>query len=202
MIYGRRAKWNKPHKTGPHRRLQLLEQTRDSKCRLCRLSDTTEGSVCVMGKGSPVSSIMIVGEAPGAAEERTGRPFCGRSGRLLDQILRKLGIQRHCYITNVVKCRPPRNRAPTERETVACCRYLAAEVRIIKPKCMVLLGNTARDAMGYHPKDIDRGIPLYTNHPLGNFNLMWTYHPAYALRNPSAVRVIQNHLSWCVPFTS
>lgn len=136
----------------------------------------------VFGDGTPVARTMLIGEAPGADEDRLGKPFVGRAGQLLDSLLARLGWKRglDVYITNVAKCRPPRNRAPSPEEAAACRVHLDAEMRLIRPKRILLMGATAaRELVGW-TKALGRareqafvvnGIPARV-----------TYHPAYILR--------------------
>ncbi|MBL7081219.1 MAG: uracil-DNA glycosylase [Candidatus Omnitrophica bacterium] len=98
----------------------------------------------VVGEGDFKAGIMFVGEAPGANEDRTGKPFCGRAGEVLDELLSKAGIRREdIYITNILKCRPPGNRNPREEEIGACAPYLDRQIEAIKPKVICCLGNFA-----------------------------------------------------------
>lgn len=142
----------------------------------------------VFGDGNPRAKLMLIGEGPGGDEDRIGRPFVGRAGQLLDRILAACGFsrERHVYIANIVKCRPPGNRAPTEDERAACLPHLRAQLRIVNPPLVVLLGATALQAL-IDPKAritrmrgqwIEREGRLY----------MPTYHPAALLRNPSLKR--------------
>jgi len=139
----------------------------------------------VFGDGTPRARLMIIGEGPGADEDRIGRPFVGRAGQLLDRILAACGFsrERHVYIANVVKCRPPNNRAPTEEEREACLPHLRAQARILDPALVVLLGATAVQAL------VDPGARI--SQVRGRW-LSWegrpcmaTYHPAALLRNPA-----------------
>jgi len=128
---------------------------------------------------------MIIGEGPGADEDRIGRPFVGRAGQLLDRILAACGFtrERHVYIANVVKGRPPNNRAPTEEEREACLPHLRAQARILDPAIVVLLGATAVQALIDPAARISqvRGRWLsWEGRPC-----MATYHPAALLRNPA-----------------
>ena len=99
----------------------------------------------VFGEGSPKAQVVICGEGPGADEDRLGRPFVGRAGQLLDQILAACGFERsqHVFILNIVKCRPPGNRTPLPEEIQACLPNLRMQTHLLQPKIMILLGNTA-----------------------------------------------------------
>jgi uracil-DNA glycosylase family 4 len=111
-------------------------------CTNCRLCKSRTKSVA--GKGNPHAAIIFVGEAPGRTEDLRGEPFVGAAGKKLDNMLEKHGIMRNSvYITNVVKCRPPNNRVPTEEERNSCMKYLREEIELINPKIVCVLGNTA-----------------------------------------------------------
>lgn len=149
-------------------------------CRACPLRDGA--SHVVFGDGTPIASTMLIGEAPGADEDRLGIPFVGRAGQLLDELLERLGWRRgiDVYITNVAKCRPPGNRAPLPEEAAACRVHLEAEIRLVKPARILLMGATAaREVAGWtgplgraRERDFSiNGIPARV-----------TYHPAYILR--------------------
>jgi uracil-DNA glycosylase family 4 len=113
-----------------------------SSCPLCELCRTRKKAV--PGEGSLSAKLMIVGEAPGRTEDKTGRPFVGAAGRILDRGLRKAGIgTSQVFITNVVKCRPPSNRLPYDSEQAACKPYLKRQIALIKPNIICLLGSTA-----------------------------------------------------------
>ncbi len=154
-----------------------------SLCALCRGRTNT-----VFGYGCPEAGLMLVGEGPGAEEDRMGLPFVGKSGQLLDKILEACGFTRenHAYIANIVKCRPPGNRAPSEDERAACLPYLGEQIRIIDPKIIVLLGATALQGL------IDpRGRITAMRGKWIEWNgraVMPTYHPSALLRTPSLKR--------------
>lgn len=128
---------------------------------------------------------MFIGEGPGAEEDRLGRPFVGAAGKLLDQMLAAMGFgrDRNVYIANVVKCRPPGNRAPSEDERAACRPHLDAQMRIINPAIVVLLGATAVQTLADPEAKVTkiRGQWIVRN---GTW-MMPTFHPAALLRNPS-----------------
>ena len=135
----------------------------------------------MFGEGNTKSKIVFVGEGPGRDEDKTGRPFVGRAGKLLDNILKAAGFEREqIYICNVVKCRPPENRVPTDEEIANCWEYLEAQLSFIKPKFIVCLGATAAKAI------------LKTEAPMAALRGQWhtfrdtkvlcVYHPAYLLR--------------------
>jgi uracil-DNA glycosylase len=155
------------------------------KIRSCRLCPLAEGrKIAVPGEGPPHSEIMMVGEAPGKDEDESGRPFIGRAGRLLDSALQSARIRREdVFVTNVVKCRPPKNRVPRKIEIESCTNaYLHQQVETIKPKTIILLGRTATMTM-LNEKTLKRvrGKTI----ALGQINYLPTYHPAAVLRNPN-----------------
>ncbi len=136
----------------------------------------------VFGEGDPEARLMFVGEGPGAEEDRTGRPFVGQAGQLLDGMIVALGLTRsQVYIANVIKCRPPGNRNPQETEMAACAPFLDRQIELIRPEIIVALGKVAANRLTGTTKPMKalrgrwasyRGIPLLA-----------TYHPAYLLRN-------------------
>ncbi len=132
---------------------------------------------------------MFVGEAPGAEEDTTGRPFVGAAGRLLDKIIAAIGLKREdVYITNVVKCRPPNNRKPTSDEMEACEPFLFNEIEVVKPKLIVTLGATPLTSL----LNIKEGITK-TRGQFYNFQgipVMPTFHPAFLLRFPERKREV------------
>lgn len=110
-----------------------------NKCKLC-----TNRTNIVFGVGNKEADIMMIGEGPGADEDREGEPFVGKAGQLMNKALTGLGIKREeLYIANIVKCRPPSNRVPEQDEAEACLNYLRNQVILVKPKIIVLLGSTA-----------------------------------------------------------
>lgn len=147
----------------------------------------------VPGEGSGVVSIVIVGEGPGRLEDATGRPFVGRAGRLLDEMLRQAGLARDdVYITNVIKDRaatattPPRDRPPSPAEVAACLPWLAAQLDALHPRVVVTLGRHSLAALlpGARIGEV-HGRPQR----LGSRTVLPLYHPSYALHNP-AVRPV------------
>jgi uracil-DNA glycosylase family 4 len=139
----------------------------------------------VFGEGHPRAKLMLIGEGPGADEDRLDRPFVGRAGQLLDRILAACGFDRfrHVYIANVVKCRPPGNRTPTEEERLACLPNLRAQMRLIQPRIVVLLGATALQAVLDPKGRITRARGQWQERD--GVWYMPTYHPAALLRDPS-----------------
>lgn len=152
---------------------------RNSNCRKCSLWRTTT-NVCVWGDGPTDAEVTFIGEAPGEAEARSGKPFMGRSGQLLRSTTKEVGLK-SAYITNVVKCRPPNNREPTKEEIIACREYLDEELATVKSKAVVALGATASKAVLKKAKITQvHGQILEKDGRV----TMPCYHPAYVLRDP------------------
>jgi uracil-DNA glycosylase len=150
-----------------------------SKISLCRLCDLALGRTkAVPGEGPCPAGIMLVGEAPGAEEDLTGRPFVGRAGRLLDRSLSLAGINRsEVFITSVVKCRPPLNRRPKKIEMESCNPYLQSQIDLVHPRVIGVMGNVAAGALlNLQGVTALRGQVLQ-----GRF--LVTFHPAAVLRN-------------------
>jgi len=142
----------------------------------------------VFGEGVWPTGLMCIGEGPGADEDRLGRPFVGKAGQLLDRILEVSGFDRHrnCYIANVVKCRPPGNRIPEPAERQACWPNLRAQIRLVQPKIIVLLGATALQGLIDPQARITRMRGQWIERE--GILFMPTYHPAALLRDPSKKR--------------
>jgi DNA polymerase len=156
------------------------------KCDCCALAKTRNH--VVFGEGNLNADIFIIGEAPGRDEDLQGRPFVGKSGQLLDQILAACGFTRaeHVFIGNIIKCRPPGNRVPLPEEAATCMPYLLQQIELIDPKIMILLGATALNHMMGPQYRITRtrGQWLTWNNRL----VMPVFHPAALLRNPALKR--------------
>ncbi len=152
----------------------------DPNCTNCGLHKTTE-RVCVLGYGYLKADVMIVGEAPGAAEERTGKPFQGQSGQLLRSILEDNGFDdENVFICNAVSCRPPDNRTPKKGEIKSCKEWLDYQIQKVKPKFVLLLGNVpCESVLGV------KGITKLRGKPVEKDGIIYlpTYHPAFALRD-------------------
>lgn len=149
-------------------------------CRLCPLAATR--NLAVPGEGSYDSSLMFVGEAPGADEDVQGRPFVGRAGQLLAKIIEAMGFRREdVYITNVVKCRPPNNRTPLRQEIQSCRGYLLVQIETIAPRIIVTLGKVATDF--FIPSAAGMSALRGTFHRRGEILIMPTFHPSYLIRN-------------------
>jgi DNA polymerase len=150
-------------------------------CVACGLAGTRKKSV--PGVGDVRAEWLFVGEAPGAEEDARGEPFVGQAGKLLDNMLAALGMKRgeNVYIANVLKCRPPNNRAPEPREVDACRPYLDRQIALIRPRVIVALGKSAATTL----LDVDATIASLRGrvHRYAGVPLVVTYHPAYLLRN-------------------
>lgn len=150
-------------------------------CRLCPLWRGRRNAV--PGEGNQRAELMFIGEGPGEEEDLQGRPFVGRSGKLLTEALEKAGIRREdVYITNVVKCRPPENREPTPEERKVCTNnYLFRQIEAVNPRLIVLLGSVAvQTLLGVSSVTAVRGKAFEK----GGRRFFCTYHPAAALYNP------------------
>ena len=163
--------------------METLKKT-VSGCHLCELSKSRHKTV--FGEGSEHATVMFIGEGPGATEDSTGRPFVGRAGELLTKMIENVLLipRSEVYIANIVKCRPPGNRVPTESEAFTCRPYLLKQIEMIRPRIIVTLGATAYRYMTNDESPISRvrGNAIMTDH----YTLIPTFHPSYLLRNPSA----------------
>jgi DNA polymerase len=141
--------------------------------------------------GNPEAEVMLVGEAPGAEEDRVGKPFVGRAGQLLDRMLASIGLDRSkVYIANVVAWRPPGNRNPTTEEIAACLPFLERQVALVAPKVLVTLGNVPTQTLFGISQGITRTRGQWRELTVGGHTLMAmpTLHPAYLLRQPASKR--------------
>jgi DNA polymerase len=154
-------------------------------CERCRLCETR--TTIVFGEGSADAPVLFIGEGPGSEEDRSGRPFVGQAGRLLDEMIFALGFERpQLYIANVVKCRPPGNRDPQQDEMAACSAFLERQIDLIRPRVIVTLGRVATQHL------------LGSKRPMGALRGRWAsyrgtpvlpmFHPAYLLRKPLTKR--------------
>ena len=156
-------------------------KARVAACTDCKLRATCTQTV--FGVGDERARWMLVGEAPGAEEDRIGEPFVGQAGRLLDNMLAAIGLQRgrDVYIGNVLKCRPPGNRNPDPGEVAACSPYLLRQIALIRPKLIIALGRFAAQTL--LATDASIGSLRGTVHRYAGVPLIVTYHPAYLLRS-------------------
>ena len=163
-------------------------------CKQCALSKTRTN--VVFGRGNPNTKIFIIGEGPGHNEDMEGLAFVGRAGKLLDAAFQSVGIDtnRDCYISNIVKCRPPNNRKPQKEEIESCSTWLDQQINLINPKIIVLAGSTAVESY------------LKIKEPISKIRGKWIerdgrkvmpiFHPSYLLRNPSKEKGKPKWLTW------
>jgi uracil-DNA glycosylase family 4 len=155
-------------------------------CTSCPLHESR--TQVVFGSGDPSADLFFVGEAPGAEEDRSGAPFVGRSGRLLDRLLESIGISRQeVFISNVVKCRPPENRDPSSLEIETCSPYLERQVELVEPRVICSLGNFAMRLLSGDRRGITQvhGVPREIGIGSLETTLFPLFHPAAALRSPA-----------------
>jgi DNA polymerase len=158
------------------------------KCRRCKLYKSRKNAV--PGDGYHKAKIVLVGEAPGFNEDLQGKPFVGKAGKLLDELLKHAGLKRdEIFITNIVKCRPPDNRTPSFKEIKTCSLFLNQQLKILKPKLVIALGNVAASYffkkfnLKFSSMKKAHGKIYSISNFLFNFFLIPTYHPAAILRN-------------------
>jgi DNA polymerase len=166
--------------------LDDLRRRHDAECPHC--TSVTGHRQTVFGEGHPDADLLFVGEAPGEEEDRTGRPFVGRAGQKLDEIIAAMGLRREdVYIANILKSRPPNNRTPLQPEVDACSPYLVEQIRIIEPRVIVCLGGPSTKFMLQTNVGITRlrgQWASYEDVVAGlSIPIMPTFHPAYLLRN-------------------
>lgn len=164
-------------------RQKLLDELRERHDRECpHCTGATHHTRTVFGEGDPCARLMFIGEAPGEEEDRTGRPFVGRAGQKLDEMIGAMGLAREqVYIANVLKARPLNNATPTPEEAQRCGPYLLEQVRIVSPEVIVTLGNPAT----HYVLDTTEGITRARGRwfEAQGIPVMPTFHPAYVLRN-------------------
>ena len=171
-----------------------LQKLRDkiSEIKNCKLKENA--SNLVFSDGNPDSKVMIIGEGPGANEDKEGFPFVGRAGQLLDKMLHAINLNRkNVYITNVVNYRPPENRKPTDKEVERYLPYLKKHIEIVKPKIILLLGSTAMNAILKGADVISKMRGKWHIIEINNLKIysIVSFHPAYLLRQPD-----QKKFSW------
>jgi uracil-DNA glycosylase family 4 len=158
-----------------------------SICKACDLHKTRKS--VVFGSGSARAELMFVGEAPGEDEDIQGLPFVGRAGQLLTRIIEAMGLKREdVYIANILKCRPPNNRAPLPTEIEACQENIAKQVEFINPKAIVTLGKFASQTLLKTETPISALRGKF--HEYNGIKVMPTFHPAYLLRNPDEKKTV------------
>lgn len=161
-------------------------------CRACQLHETRTN--VVFGAGNADAELMFVGEAPGANEDAQGLPFVGQAGKLLDQLLAEISLDRRdVFITNTIKCRPPGNRDPYQNELDACNHYLFSQLELIEPTMVCTLGNFATKLLRGDPTGITRlhGRPEIRTIGSRTVRLYPLYHPAAALYTPSNLDLLR-----------
>jgi len=171
---------------GPGAAAGLAVLAREARgCTRCRLAGGRR--TVVFGEGNPAAEVVVVGEGPGYEEDRSGRPFVGPAGRLLDLLLLSVGLPRETvYICNVVKCRPPRNREPEPDEVAACLPYLRAQLAAIGPRAVLAVGKVAAQTLLATEESIGRLRGRV--HRCGETPVVATFHPAFLLRSPQWTR--------------
>lgn len=143
----------------------------------------------VFGAGDRKANWLLIGEAPGADEDRQGEPFVGRAGQLLNAMLEAAGLLReHVYITNILKCRPPNNRDPLPEEVACCEPYLQRQIAVLQPRIILALGRVAAQNLLKTSTPLGRLRGSVHQHPGTLIPLVVTYHPAYLLRSPQEKR--------------
>ena len=177
-----------------HNHTKQIEILKDQvlNCTKCPLHKNRTNAV--FGEGPYNAPVFLIGEAPGAKEDQAGKPFVGRAGKLLDELLNQYGLSRHenVFIANMVKCRPPKNRIPGKKELDACFPYLEKQIALINPRILVLLGSTAlKWFYGSNEKITElRGRWMKEKNRL----IMPTYHPAAVFRNPAYKTFIEKDI--------
>ena len=183
------ARNNQDRKPQTKEKAESLEDIRKELqgCNRCPLSEGRK--TVVFGEGNPKARLLFIGEGPGEEEDKQGRPFVGRAGQLLDKIIIAMGMKREdVYIANVVKCRPPKNRAPKPEEVDACTPLLDRQIRAIRPEVICALG--ASSAQYLMRTDVPVSVLRGRFHDYNGIPVMVTYHPAYLLRNPAAKKQV------------
>ncbi len=165
------------------------------KCQKCALSKTKTN--IVFSDGNPNSNLVLVGEAPGYWEDQKGKPFVGKAGQLLDKIFECVGLSREkdVYICNTLKCRPPENRDPLPEEKAACKEYLDAQLKILKPKIILICGRVALNTFLPECPSITKVRGKWFDGPNGE-KMMPIFHPSYLLRNDSREKGSPKWLMW------
>lgn len=152
-------------------------------CRACALHETRTQTV--FGVGDPAAELMVIGEAPGAEEDRQGEPFVGRAGQLLDLMLAAIGLKREqVYIANILKCRPPGNRDPKPQEAACCEPFLMRQIALVRPRVLLAVGRVSAQNLLHTDAPIGRLRGRWFELGPGHIPLLVTYHPAYLLRSP------------------
>ncbi len=177
---------------------KLLDELRQpyTQCTGCHFS-MPRATQFVFGTGNPNTKLLLIGEAPGQEEDLQGKPFVGRSGKLLDKVLGAFSLSRdNIFITNIVKIRPPNNRRPLPTEIAISRDLLLKQIKIIQPTVICTLGSSALEGITSNPVKItlERGVPRDW---LGHI-LIPTLHPAYILRNPKALSQFMSDIEMAI----
>ena len=157
-----------------------------AKVRACTLCGLHRGRTqTVFGVGRRDATLFVIGEAPGADEDRQGEPFVGRAGQLLNAMLRSIGLPRtEVFIANILKCRPPNNRDPEQSESASCTPYLTRQIELVQPRVLLAVGRIAAQWLLQTDTPIGRIRGRELRYGPRNTPLVVTYHPAYLLRSP------------------
>jgi len=176
-----------------HDWLTLEEQV--SSCKKCRLHESRTQTV--FGTGNRDADWLIIGEAPGAEEDRQGEPFVGRAGKLLDEMLFATGLQRaDVYIANILKCRPPANRDPAPDEVACCHDYLQQQIALIQPQLILAVGRVAAHNLLQTDDQLGRLRGKVHHYGDTSIPVIVTYHPSYLLRSPLEKRKVWSDLQF------
>lgn len=168
-----------------------------SSCTQCDLHKTRTQTV--FGVGHPAADWLIIGEAPGADEDRKGEPFVGRAGQLLTNMLRAIGLAREeVFIANILKCRPPNNRDPQVEEVASCASYLRQQIDLIQPKIILTVGRIAAQSLLNVDTPIGQMRGKKYTYQDTQIPVIATYHPAYLLRSPQQKRKAWDDLKFAV----
>ena len=166
-------------------------------CQQCSLHESRTQTV--FGVGNPDADWLVIGEAPGADEDRQGEPFVGRAGKLLNSMLLAMGLPREqVFIANILKCRPPDNRDPQAEEVIACESYLRQQIDLIKPKIILAVGRIAAQNLLKLETPIGKMRGNRYQYPDSELPVIVTYHPAYLLRSPREKRKVWEDLKFAM----
>jgi uracil-DNA glycosylase len=186
-----------PEESSKAHALEAIRKKLES-CDRCSLCKTARH--IVFGEGNPDADVMFIGEAPGAVEDETGRPFVGPAGRLLTDIIEKgMGLKRSdVYIANIAKCRPPGNRDPFPEEIRECIGFLQEQIRVVEPKVIVALGKIAAQTLLATETPISALRGTFAQYQ--GVKVMPTYHPSYLLHNPAKKRDVWEDIKKVMQF--
>jgi uracil-DNA glycosylase len=178
---------------------EFKENLIKSACTKCRLSERRTN--IVVDRGNPDSKILVVGEGPGETEDLQAKAFVGRAGKLLDEIMKSIDLDtnKDMLIANVVKCRPPENRAPLKDEVDTCIPFLHKQIDLVKPKIILMLGATALKHMCKEKKAFameDEAGKFFESTDYPGIKLMVLYHPAYLLYDPRKKKNMWEHVKF------